>query len=269
MAAAQRWAAARGAQVSLIFVDRETGERSGFAEAEPILTASVAELLISSQLAFATVTGARSAMIDDDARLAAMLSASDDGVASVLWAELGGPAIVEAVAQRYGLTGTAPPTDGLWWHTRTTVADIAAFYGHLLDEQGSAWADRILGPLGAWTDTGADGYDQRFGLAAVAPDLVALKQGWMCCVGDQWIHLTTGVFGPGGRYILAVQVAEDVQYSDGLPPGLAGLPQTSAGIDVDDASAAHARDTMTGVVAALFPERVRHGLDFAGPAVGR
>ncbi|WP_448223008.1 hypothetical protein [Gordonia iterans] len=252
--AVQAWAQARRARVSLVLVDRATGERVGLDENEQLLTASVAKLFIASRAAFLAATGERAVAVDDDALLGPMLSASDDVAATVLWGRLGGPVLVGAVAHRFGLTSTAASPDGRWPHTRTTASDLAGFYAHLLGERDS-WTDRILGHLEAWTDVGADGYDQRFGLAAVLgrAELAALKQGWMCCVADRWIHLTTGAFGPDGRYVLAVHVAEDVQYTDGTVE----LPQTSEGIDSDDESAAHARDTVTGVVARLFADGSR------------
>lgn len=276
--AVEDWAASRQARVSLAFVDRATGARVGLREDQQVLTASVAKLFIASQLAFLDVTGERVATSEDDALLGAMLSASDDGAATVLWDALGGPDLVGAVAGRYGLSGTAAPVDGLWWHTSTTASDIAQFYDQLLDERSAVvlralpgirpepnWADRILGYLGQWTAVGADGYDQSFGLAAAfgtgsvgdgsVGSLSALKQGWMCCVDAQWIHLTTGTFGPGSRYILVVQVAEDVQYTDGT----AELPDTPLEIAADDESARHARDTVSGVVSALIPEGMLDG----------
>lgn len=270
LGAVERWVSARRARVSLVFVDRASGERVGLGENEPILTASVAKLFIASQLAFLDATGQRPVSPEDDALLGLMLSASDDVAATILWDQMGGPEIVGPVAARYGLSGTAPPPDGLWWHTRTTASDVAGFYDQLLDQRTTgtspagagrspSWADRILDLLRHWSEIGADGYVQRFGLSTVfgPSELAALKQGWMCCVDAQWIHLTTGVFGPGGRYILVVQVAEDVQYTDGT----VDLPQTSGSVDVDDESAAHARATVTGIVAALFPDGVPDGAD--------
>ncbi|GAA3966163.1 hypothetical protein GCM10022231_28800 [Gordonia caeni] len=266
----QDWAELRRAGASLIVVDRETEESVGIDEHEPILTASLAKLFIASQLAFLEATGVRPVAPEDDMLLGQMLSASEDVAATILWDQMGGPAVVGAVAERFGLGATAPSEDGPWWHTRTTASDVATLYDRLLDDldaahsvpvgivaPGPSWAERILGHLHNWTDVGADGYDQRFGLVGVfeRDDLVAVKQGWMCCVGPQWIHLTTGVLGPAGRYIVVVQVAEDVQYSDGRPD----LPQTSEGIDLADESAAHARDTVTGLVATLFRDGVPEG----------
>ena len=41
-------------------------------------------------------------------------------------------------------------------------------------------------------------YPQRFGIPeGLYAEPVAVKQGWMCCVGSDWMHLSTGVIGPG------------------------------------------------------------------------
>lgn len=253
----EAWAQSRHAHVALALVDRESGEQVGFHENEPILTASVAKLFVAAQLAYLEASGERYFSSDDDELLSTMLSSSDDFAASALWDDLKDTDIIGSVANRYGLVDTQDPPDGLWWNTQTTAADLATFYDQLLtdrDDLGTAWTNRILNHLHSWTDVATDGYDQRFGLPAVfnSDDLVAVKQGWMCCIDAQWIHLSTGVVGPNGRYILVVEVTEDVQYEDGSW----NLPDTSYVDASDDESAAHARATITGVVAALFPEGV-------------
>ena len=42
-------------------------------------------------------------------------------------------------------------------------------------------------------------YPQRFGIPeGLYAEPVAVKQGWMCCVGSDWArHLSTGVIGAG------------------------------------------------------------------------
>jgi hypothetical protein len=64
--------------------------------------------------------------------------------------------------------------------------------------------DMIMGALEQAQDTGADGFDQAFGLIAPPrkPD-VAAKQGWMWIGSDFWLH-STGVLGADDRYVIAV-----------------------------------------------------------------
>jgi hypothetical protein len=75
-----------------------------------------------------------------------------------------------------------------------------------------ARAEIIVDDLAASTASGVDGYPQRFGIPeGLYAEPVAVKQGWMCCVGSDWMHLSTGVIGYDRRYIMVV---ESLQPSD-------------------------------------------------------
>ncbi|NLG54983.1 MAG: serine hydrolase [Rhodococcus sp.] len=253
--AIERWASTRNAHVALAVIDRETGMYVGLNDVDTIFTASVVKLFLAAELAHRDSVGERESSADDRDALAQMLSFSDDFAANSLWNEFDGAAAVASVADRYGLASTYGPADGMWWNTQTTVADLATFYAEFLedfDDVGTRWTNRILDHLHNWSPTATDGYDQQFGLTAAidSSELVAVKQGWMCCINAQWIHLSTGVVGPNNRYIVVVETSEDVQY----PDGSVGLPDTSHTDATDDESAAHARETITGVVRALFSE---------------
>lgn len=87
----------------------------------------------------------------------------------------------------------------------------------------------IVNDLAASTPTGIDGYPQRFGIPeGLWAEPVAVKQGWMCCVGDDWMHLSTGVVGADRRYIVVIA---------SLQPS-------------DDGTA---RETITGAIRRIFP----------------
>jgi hypothetical protein len=61
-------------------------------------------------------------------------------------------------------------------------------------------AELIVDDLAGSTATGVDGYQQRFGIPdGLYAEPVAVKQGWMCCIGSDWMHLSTGVIGPDRR----------------------------------------------------------------------
>jgi hypothetical protein len=96
-------------------------------------------------------------------------------------------------------------------------------------------ADMIVDNLAASAPTGIDGmmprgvYPQRFGIPeGLYAEPVAVKQGWMCCIGSDWMHLSTGIIGADRRYIMAI--ASD-QPADG----------------------AEARATITQAVKTMFP----------------
>jgi hypothetical protein len=73
-------------------------------------------------------------------------------------------------------------------------------------------------------------YPQRFGIPEGLPgEPVAVKQGWMCCVGGDWMHLSTGVVGRDRRYVVAIS-------------------------SMQPAGADEARRTITQAVKTMFPE---------------
>jgi hypothetical protein len=125
----------------------------------------------------------------------------------------------------------------------SSVTDLIRYYEMLLDGSGGLPTDDakiIVNDLAQSTPNGLDGYPQRFGIPdGLYAEPVAVKQGWMCCIGSDWMHLSTGVIGADHRYIMVVQ---------SLQPA-------------DDATA---RDTITRAVKTIFPEgrieAARHGL---------
>ncbi|TQC51072.1 hypothetical protein EEB14_01390 [Rhodococcus sp. WS4] len=250
-------AADRGADVSIAVLDRATSSYLEDAATEPVETASLAKLFIAAQMYHLDALGERPLSDYDRLLLARMLESSDDDAANTLWDDLGGPDLVVDVAGRYGLAATTPPWDGLWWNTETTAADLVTFYAGLLDDRDGLGEGRIaefVGYLRASTPEGIDGYDQRFGIPDGLPGerVVGVKQGWMCCVTDRWIHVSTGVMGEDSRYIVAVASREDIRYEDDEE----SYPDTAITDVTEDSSARHARDTMTGFVKSVFPTGV-------------
>jgi hypothetical protein len=127
---------------------------------------------------------------------------------------------------------TTPPSDGRWWNTNSTVDDLIHYYDMLLAGAGGLPVERanlIVDDLAQSTPHGDDGYPQRFGIPeGLYAEQVAVKQGWMCCIGSAWMHLSTGVIGTDRRYIMVI---ESLQTSD-------------------DATA---RQTITQAVKTIFP----------------
>lgn len=132
-----------------------------------------------------------------------MLSRSDDDLASELWARGGGPAIVEAQARRMGLSETAAPDDpGRWGDTLMSAMDIVTAYEYVETAVPPEHAEVVLAALEDITDVAADGFDQRFGLAAL-DEGAKVKQGWACCLPDRALN-TTGIVGPDERFTVVV-----------------------------------------------------------------
>jgi hypothetical protein len=236
-------AAGSGAALSVAILDRSTHQLVANGNSQVIGTASVAKLFIADDLLLHESEGKAPLSADDRQALDIMLQSSDDGAAERFWGQGGGATIITEVAARYGLSSTTPPSDGRWWNTMSSVTDLIRYYEMLLDGSGGLPADDakvIVNDLAQSTPNGLDGYPQRFGIPdGLYAEPVAVKQGWMCCIGSDWKHLSTGVIGADRRYIMVVQSLQTA----------------------DDATA---RDTITRAVKTIFPEgRIdapRHGL---------
>lgn len=206
-------AAKAGANISVAVLDRISHQLVTNGNTRPIATASVVKLFIADDLLMRAPQTPLSA--DDRAALDVMLQSSDDGAAETFWNLGGGNAIVTRVASRYGLAGTTPPSNGAWWNTISTAPDLARYYDMLLNGSGGLPAERanlIINDLAQSTPTGIDGYPQRFGIPeGLYNEPVAVKQGWMCCIGNNWMHLSTGVVGADRRYVVVI---ESLQPSD-------------------------------------------------------
>ena len=231
-------AADAGAEITLLVLDRNTGQLVSNGNGTTIAIASVVKLFIADDLLLQEAKGPT--VIPPEARdqLDVMLRSSDDSAAEVFWNRSGGSAIVNRVAARYGLGSTRPPNDGRWWNTISTAADLVRYYDMLMNGSGGLPAEQanvILANLAQSTPDAIDGtqpdgtYPQRFGIPeGLYAEPVAVKQGWMCCIGSDWMHLSTGVIGPDRRFIMVI----------------GSLQPTNA---------ATARDTITDAVKTMFP----------------
>jgi hypothetical protein len=226
-----------GADITVAVLDRNTGQlvTSG---AGTIAIASVVKLFIADDLLLQVSKGQTQLSPADHEAFDRMLRQSDDSAAETFWNRSGGSAIVTRVAARYGLTSTRPPNNGRWWNTISTAADLVRYYDMMMSGAGGLPPEQtsvIMSNLAASAPMALDGtqpggvYPQRFGIPdGLYAEPVAVKQGWMCCVGSDWMHLSTGVIGPNRRYIMVIG-------------------------SMQPASAANARATITQAVKTIFP----------------
>lgn len=147
-----------------------------------------------------------------------MLADSDDEIANNLWTAGGGPAIVTRIVDLLGLTGTRPPEDpGEWGDTLTTPQDMVAVYRYLTDQLPKAGQNLILGALSDAPRIASDGSDQYFGIPDGMPNTRwAVKQGWGTS-GSQAVTNSTGLVGPGWRYVMVVLAAAPANSYSTLP----------------------------------------------------
>ncbi|MGB7357379.1 MAG: hypothetical protein WA944_04895 [Mycobacterium sp.] len=215
-------AAAAGAEITAAVLDRNTGQLLTNGNGMTIAIASVVKLFIADDLLLQVSRGETTLSPEDRQSLDVMLRSSDDSAAEVFWNRSGGSAIINRVVARYGLGATRPPGNGRWFNTISTATDVVRYYDMLLAGTGGLppeQADIILSDLAASTPTAPDGmvpggiYPQRFGIPeGLFAEPVAVKQGWMCCIGADWMHLSTGVVGSERRYVMVIgsmQAADD------------------------------------------------------------
>ena len=226
-------AAASGAVIETVVLDRNTGQIVSNGVTKPFPIASVVKLFIADDLLLQESKGETTLSAADRASLDVMLRSSDDSAAQMFWDRSGGNAIIARIKARYGLPGTTAPYNGHWDVTQSTASDLVRYYDMLLNGSGGLppeQANVIVGNLAQSTPNGTDGYPQRFGIPeGLYAEPVAVKQGWFCCWnGANQLHVSTGIIGPQRRYVMAISSLQPV-------------------------SAAAARETMTEAVKTMFP----------------
>ncbi|OPX05874.1 hypothetical protein [Mycobacterium sp. AT1] len=231
-------AADDGADITALVLDRNTGQMVSNGNSTTIAIASVVKLFIADDLLLQVSKGQTQLSPEDHVNFDRMLRQSDDSAAEVFWNRSGGNAIVTRVAARYGLASTRPPSNGRWWNTISTAADLVRYYDMMMSGTGGLppeQANVILSNLAQSAPLALDGtqpggvYPQRFGIPdGLFAEPVAVKQGWMCCIGSDWMHLSTGVIGPDRRYVMVIA-------------------------SMQAADSATARETITQAVKTMFP----------------
>jgi hypothetical protein len=219
--------------MSVVVMDRDAGQTVSGGTGAPFPIASVVKLFIADDLLLQESEGKTKLSAADRNSLDIMLRSSDDNAAQMFWARSGQNAIIARVKARYGLTGTTAPYNGHWDVTQSTASDLVRYYDMLLDGTGGLppeQANVIISNLAQSTPTGTDGYPQRFGIPeGLYAEPVAVKQGWFCCWnGGNQLHVSTGTFGPGHRYVMAIS-------------------------SLDPTSESAARDNITQAVKTMFP----------------
>jgi hypothetical protein len=216
-------AANDGATITVAVLDRNTGQlvTNG---GGTVAIASVVKLFIADDLLLQVAKGQTTLSPDDRAAFDRMLRSSDDTAAENFWNRSGGSAIINRVVARYGLTSTRAPSNGRWFNTISSVTDLVHYYDMMLAGTGGLppeQASMILANLAASTPTAPDGmvpggiYPQRFGIPeGLFSEPVAVKQGWMCCIGADWLHVSTGVIGSDRRYVMAISSMQATDADD-------------------------------------------------------
>jgi hypothetical protein len=191
----------RRATVGAFVLDRQTGTELLTIEPDrQFRSASLVKLLI----AIDTLASGGDPKFTKS--ISAMLSRSDDAIASSLWVQGGGGALVTRTSALLGLTGTAlppPSRPGRWGDVSLTARDVVRIYEYVLtalpEEQRTLMVDAMANAPRA----AADGFDQYFGIPDGLGGTWAIKQGWSDSVNDIVLH-STGLVGAGHRYTVVL-----------------------------------------------------------------
>jgi len=219
-----------GAQVGYAVFDRTTGRLLASENADqPVASMSVVKLLIALDV-LARDNGAAP---DPGTQqlLHQMLATSDDQIANDLWTAGGGPAIVTRMAGLLRLSGTRPPDDpGEWGDTMITPQDMVTVYRYVTDQLSKDNQDLILGALSEAPKVAADGFNQYFGIPDGMPNTSwAIKQGWGTS-GSAAVMNSTGLVGPGWRYVVIVLAAAPADTYATLPAAVTAATGALAGL---------------------------------------
>ena len=188
-------AAAQHVEQSVAVIDRSTGRLIADVGGRQVYNTESITKLFTAAYYLEKAQGVPGP--DLGAQLSRMIEVSDDDIQSALWR----PDIVPTVARRYGLTQStnAPDaSDSTWGSNRTTADDQVTF---LLRASQDPWVGpSLLSWMAAAQPTGADGFDQSFGLLALAGDRGA-KQGWS---DEGWTPANLHSVGWTDHYFIAI-----------------------------------------------------------------
>jgi hypothetical protein len=207
------------AEYGVAVLDRQTGRLSvgdegnvAFYSASVVKLFTVVAILHRAQVGTVTLTSAQRASIQR------AIEASDDHAMDALWTAFGGPATVREMIALAGLRNTTPPaTRGEWGETKLSPRDVVQVYQYIFTGLNQPYRTMLLNYLSHARSTGADGFNQAFGLlASPRPAGVAAKQGWMIDRTHLYLH-STGLAGPDYRYAVAVLSKQPA--SVGYPTG--------------------------------------------------
>jgi hypothetical protein len=123
-----------------------------------------------------------------------------------LWEKFSGPKLIDQITGLAHLQDTELPSDlSQWGETMISARDVLSVYQYVFTSLNATDGKLLLGDLNNAAASGADGFNQSFGL--LAPGLrtpaTKAKQGWMEYGTKMMLH-TTGVVGSSEQYVVAI-----------------------------------------------------------------
>lgn len=193
-------------QYGVAVLDRTSGAITmGRAGTTQFFAASVVKLYVVVDILHQVETGAVQLGAGDLDAINRALTRSDDNAMDELWEDFDGPAAVQQMIGLAGLHDTQLPSDPTQWgEVLISARDVLSVYRYALTALSPADSAFVFGDLANATDTGADGFDQAFGLLnPPRPATVKAKQGWMIYGSQMMLH-TTGALGGRNQYVVVL-----------------------------------------------------------------
>ncbi|GAA3495879.1 serine hydrolase [Streptomyces prasinosporus] len=208
------------AVLDLDSADREIASYRGDA---PFTTASVSKVGILAALLLRAQDEGRDLTAEEHRAAEAMITASDNHAAGLLWRAIGGREGLDAANERLGLSSTRGGPGIHWGLTRTTAkdqvrllravfargpADSAGRSREGLDRSSRAYIRELMGDVME---------DQAWGVSAASPRW-ALKNGWLQRTATGlWVVNSIGqVTVHGHRYLLSVLSSGNASMESGV-----------------------------------------------------
>ena len=202
-------AADSGIRQSVVVMNRQTGSVTTSIDADrAVPSMSLVKLFLAADV-IDQAGGVDDVSEDTLEQLHQMIIASDDSIAQEFYDDDGQGEIITRMADRYNLEETSPSPEARYWgDVQITAHDQASFLYQLLsDSETSAWFTEAMQES---LDTGADGFDQNFGVNSVPG--AGSKQGWGCCLGSVMAIHSMGF--TANQIIVVLSTAQnDVSYT--------------------------------------------------------
>ena len=203
--------AADAIEVGIAVLDRATGELAVSGRGrEPFYAASLAKLVVAVDVLDRRRFDGLVVADSDLALLRRALSSSDDDAMNALWSRFDGAGAAARVSHRLHLPATSGPRNpSQWGEMEISAADYVRLWHYVLVELPPADRDLLVSDMDAAHPVAADGFDQAFGLLSLAVDGpgavgAVAKQGWMCCLAEQYYLHSGGVVGPDRRFMVTL-----------------------------------------------------------------
>ena len=196
--------ASRRDTISAALLNLRTGALSEYRPGLRFQTASIVKVDILETLLYEAEQRHRALTATEQDEATEMIEESDNDDATALWDDDGGAPAIASYDRSIGMVATSPDTAGYWGETLTTAADQIRLLSELLNSSSPLDAAARAYQLGLMRNVIP--FD-RWGVSdgPSAGVSVALKNGWVPIVDDNWEINSIGyVTGAGRRYLLAI-----------------------------------------------------------------